>query len=250
MRFPRPRSLNGLILVGFGLVAVPLMVAVLWALYNLDRLATQSEQLVFSGVAAAENNRLLVEQAASLERVARQFIILRTPDSLQLLQQDQGRIEDRLEQMRELTEKANAALLLDGIAAAANDIVVALSDPELSVGGAQVAIATIAPLRAQVSQLTQKLRAHVDSELRKLQESTRDAQKVSAWQVAALIPGTIILVLFFTLLFLLLLSPHRRSTGERGSPRDPRVLVRARSPSVTPAARYGHLPTARLSRSY
>ena len=200
MRFPRPRSLNGLILVGFGLVAVPLLVAVLWALFNLDRLATQSEQLVFSGVAAAENNRLLVEQAASLERVARQFIILRTPDSLQLLQQDLGRIEGRLEQMRELTEKANVTSLLDGIADGASKIVVALSDPELSVGEAQVAIATIAPLRAQVSQLTQELSAHVDSELRKLQESTRDAQKISAWQVAALIPGTIILVLFFTLL--------------------------------------------------
>ena len=200
MRFPRPRSLNGLILVGFGLVAAPLLVAVLWALFNLDRLATQSEQLVFSGVAAAENNRLLVEQAASLERVARQFIILRTPDSLQLLQQDLGRIEDRLEQMRELTEKANAAFLLDGIAAAANDIVVALSDPELSVGEAQVAIAAIALLRSQVSRLTQELSAHVDSELRELQESTRNAQKISAWQVAALIPGTIILILFFTLL--------------------------------------------------
>jgi len=200
MRFPRPRSLNGLILVGFGLVAVPLLVAVLWALFNLDRLATQSEQLVFSGVAVAENNRLLVEQAASLERVARQFIILRTPDSLQLLQQDLGRIENRLEQMRKLTEKANATSLLGTIAASANDIVVALSDPELSVGEAQVAIAAIAPLRSQVSRLTQELSAHVDSELRELQESTRNAQKISAWQVAALIPGTIILVLFFTLL--------------------------------------------------
>ena len=177
---------------------MPLLVAVLWALFSLDRLATQSEELVFSGVAAAENNRLLDEQAASLERVARQFIILRTPDSLQLLQQDLGRIEERLEQMRELTEKANATLLLDGIAAGANAIVVALSDPELSVGETQVAIAAIGPLRAQVSRLTQELSAHVDSELRKLQESTRNAQKISAWQVAALIPGTIILVLFFT----------------------------------------------------
>ena len=50
MRFPRPRSLNGLILVGFGLVALPLLVAVIWALVNLDRLAEQSEQLVITGV--------------------------------------------------------------------------------------------------------------------------------------------------------------------------------------------------------
>ena len=93
MRFPRPRSLNGLILVGFGLVALPLLIAVLWALFNLDRLATQSEKLIFTGVAAAENNRLLVEQVGSLERSARQYIILRSPDSLQFLQQDLERTE-------------------------------------------------------------------------------------------------------------------------------------------------------------
>ncbi|MBT8442282.1 MAG: HAMP domain-containing histidine kinase, partial [Gammaproteobacteria bacterium] len=39
-----------------------------------------------------------------------------------------------------------------------------------------------------------------DQQLTELQERTQDAQQVSAWQVAALVPGTIILVLFFTLL--------------------------------------------------
>ena len=72
MKFPRPRSLNGLILVGFGLVGLPLLVAVIWALVNIDRLAEQSEELVFTGVAAAENNRQLMEHLGSLERVSRQ----------------------------------------------------------------------------------------------------------------------------------------------------------------------------------
>ena len=30
-----------------------------WAVFSLDRLAQQSEKLVFTGVTAAENNRLL-----------------------------------------------------------------------------------------------------------------------------------------------------------------------------------------------
>ena len=112
MNFPRPRSLNELILVGFGLVALPLLIAVLWALFNLDHLATQSEQLVFTGVAAAENNRLLAENAGSLERVARQFTILRDPDSLLLLQQDLVTLEVRLGQMQPLAAMASATTLL------------------------------------------------------------------------------------------------------------------------------------------
>ena len=85
MKLRRPNSLNGLILVGFGLVALPMLVAVVWALVNLDRLAEQSEQLVITGVSSAENNRLLAQQAGSLERVSRQYLVLRNDDSLALL---------------------------------------------------------------------------------------------------------------------------------------------------------------------
>ena len=48
--------------------------------------------------------------------------------------------------------------------------------------------------------LTGELTAHVDSKLSALQETARNARRVSAWQVAALVPGTLILVLIFTLL--------------------------------------------------
>jgi two-component system sensor histidine kinase GlrK len=99
MRFPRPRSLNGLILVGFGLVALPLLIAVLWALVNLDRVAEQSEQLVFTGMTAAENNRRIDEQLSSLERLARQYQVLKNPDSLQLMMQDLQGFEALLVEM-------------------------------------------------------------------------------------------------------------------------------------------------------
>jgi two-component system sensor histidine kinase GlrK len=44
------------------------------------------------------------------------------------------------------------------------------------------------------------LTAHVDLKLSTLQETARNAHRVSAWQVAALVPGTLILILIFTLL--------------------------------------------------
>ena len=182
MRIPRPRSLNGLILVGFGLVALPLLIAVLWALFNLDRLVTQSEELVVTGVAAAENNRLLTERIGSLERVARQYLILRNPDSLLLLQQDLVDVEARLQNMRPLTEKANTTALLGTIGDSARRIGVALSKQNISAGEAQVAISEFVPLRQQVSRLTRILSAYVDAELRAIQEITRKAQKESAWK--------------------------------------------------------------------
>ena len=200
MKFRRPRSLNGLILVGFGLVALPLLVAVVWALVNLDRLAAQSERLVVTGVAAAENNRLLTEKLGSLERIARQYQVLRNPDSLQLLQEDLATIEQQLGEMAALIEQAATADLANVIRTDTRQIVAALADSNLSNDEATAAIARFAPLRQEVTRLTDILSDHVDAELKNLQDSTRNAQRISAWQVAALVPGTLVLVLFFTLL--------------------------------------------------
>ena len=200
MKLPQPKSLNGLILVGFGLVALPLLIAVFWALFNLDRLAEQSEQLVVSGVTAAENNRQLAQQVASLERVARQFVILRNADSLALLNQDIAAMEATLDRIWPLAEQANATSFARAIRVAARRIVRTLNQPDVGEQEAEAAVAEFATLRQRVTRLSLTLSNHIELELNRLQESTRRAQQVSAWQTAALVPGTLILVLFFTLL--------------------------------------------------
>jgi len=200
MRFPRPQSLNGLILVGFGLVALPLVIAVIWALFSLDRLAEQSERLVITGVSAAQNNQLLAEQSGNLERVSRQYLILRNPDSLALLRQDLSRFEATLDDIGPQAESAGAIGLSESIRRMARRVVYTMAQGDISDGEAQVVIAEFARLRQRVAELTTTLSAYIDQELNALQESTRRAQQVSAWQTAALVPGTLILVLYFTLL--------------------------------------------------
>jgi len=200
MKIPRPQSLNGLILVGFGLVALPLLIAVIWALVNLDRLAEQSERLVVTGVTAAEDNRQLSQQVASLERVARQYLVLQTDDSLALMQQDLARVERTIERMWPLAEKANADSFARAIRVSARRIVATLSEENLGDETADSVVEEFTTLRQRVSRLTLTLSNYIELELNKLQESTRHAQQVSAWQTAALVPGTLILVLFFTLL--------------------------------------------------
>ncbi len=200
MKIRRPRSLNGLILVGFGLVTLPLLVAVVWALVNLDRLAAQSEELVNSGRTAAENNRRLTEQLGALDRHARQYQVLRNTDGLQLLEQDLVALERVLNDMQALAERAAAVPQSELIARAARRVVNTLAKPDVSDGELQSTVNDIGPLRQEVSAFTNTLTLYVDQMLNKLQESTRRAQQVSAWQVAALVPGTLILVLFFILL--------------------------------------------------
>lgn len=200
MKFPRPRTLNGLILVGFGLVALPLLVAVIWALVNLDRAAAQSERLVATGYSSAENNRLLAQQVDSMERVARQYLVLRNSDSLALLQQDLATLESTLENMTPLMEQANTMSLARAIRVAARRIVRVLSERGSTRADMEAAVAEFPTVRQRVTRLSQELNIHIESELRKLEENTQRAQQISAWQTAALVPGTLILIVFFTLL--------------------------------------------------
>ena len=200
MKFRRPRSLNGLILVGFGFVALPLLLAVIWTLISLDRVAEQSERLVFTGVSAAENNRRLEEQLGTLERVARQYQVLRNPDSLQIMLDYLVSLQAQLADMAPLVADANATELANSIGRGARTIVTALSNPDIEEEQVVAAIERFAPMRQRVERLTNIVSAYVDTELSILQETARDAQRISAWQVAALVPGTLVLVLIFIFL--------------------------------------------------
>ena len=200
MRFARPRSLNGLILVGFGLVALPLLVAVIWALVSLGRLAEQSEQLVVTGVSSAANNRRLAQQMGSLERVSRTYLVLRDEENLARLQQDLLSLERTLDNMAALAEQADVLSLVGSIRVLARRIVRALSRSNLSLTDTDAAVADFSTLRERVNRLSGALSTHIEMELSKLQESTERAQQVSAWQTVALVPGTLIVILFFTVL--------------------------------------------------
>jgi two-component system sensor histidine kinase GlrK len=216
MKFRRPRSLNGLILVGFGLVVAPLLLGVIWALVNLDRVAEQSERLVFTGVSAAESNRRLEEQLGSLERLALQFQVLRNPDSLLIMREDLAAVQAQLVQMAPLVEEARATELAAVIGNGAAGIVSALSEPDITDERLAGAIRRFGPLKQQVEQLTGILSSYVDTELSRLQETARDAQRVSAWQVALLVPGTIALVLIFTFLVARPISQIDRAIHQLG----------------------------------
>ncbi len=71
-----PRSFLKFILLGFLLVSLPLVYALVELVLSLDRLATQSRQEVLQASQAARSSRVLFEQATTLERLARQEIIL------------------------------------------------------------------------------------------------------------------------------------------------------------------------------
>src|SRR5271154_1813809 len=92
MRFPRPKSLSGLMLIGFTIVAAPLLFAIVNAAVQMNRLSTRSEQLVVHGVRGTRNNQRMFEQIGALERTARLYQVIGSADLLEVYARNQQRL--------------------------------------------------------------------------------------------------------------------------------------------------------------
>jgi two-component system sensor histidine kinase GlrK len=71
-----PRSFLKFILLGFLLVCLPLVYALAELIFSLDNLQTQGQAAVQQAAQAGRASRQLFEQAVTLERVVRQYLIL------------------------------------------------------------------------------------------------------------------------------------------------------------------------------
>jgi two-component system sensor histidine kinase GlrK len=103
-----PRSFLKFILLGFLLVSLPLVYALAELILSLDRLESQGRQEVLQAAQAGRSSRQLYEQATTLERVARQQLIL-----------EDAALLDEYAHLREefrLTAQQLATLPLDAVA--------------------------------------------------------------------------------------------------------------------------------------
>src|ERR1700693_2577007 len=100
MRWGRPKSLSGLMLVGLALIAVPLLVALLTAVLQIRNLADTGTKIVIQGVAGARASQALFGQIASLERMARLYDVLGDPKLLDLYRTQDERLSTTREQLQ------------------------------------------------------------------------------------------------------------------------------------------------------
>ena len=74
-----PRSFLKLLLLALGLVALPLILALVGASVFVEDLAEQSRSMVGEAAQAARGSRQMMEQVTAMERAARQYLILDDP---------------------------------------------------------------------------------------------------------------------------------------------------------------------------
>jgi len=192
----RPRSLSGLILLGFAIVALPLLLGTISAAVEMRNLAATSEQLVVNGVAATQYTQALVRQVSSLERTVRLYQIIPRPALLDTFKQNRNLLVATLDSFERLPGgDSERTAVIERMRVTVTAISQGFSTKvPARIAGAQ---SLFTQLSRDAGQLSTLASAQTDRELKQLQSKTEKARRRLFWQSAALVPITLGLIALF-----------------------------------------------------
>jgi two-component system sensor histidine kinase GlrK len=188
-------------LIGFTIVAAPLLFAIVNAAVQMNHLSSRSEQLVVQGVRGTRHNQRMFEEIGALERTARLYQIIGSSDLLDVYARNQQRLVTTLDELLLLpldAESRKEALAIQ-VEAERLQKELKLSAPNST--RMSNLINAFPAVSDMASQLSNRVSAQIDSELNSLQEATQLAQRNLFWQTLALVPLTLAVVGVFTYLF-------------------------------------------------
>jgi len=191
-----PRSFLKFILLGFLLVSLPLLYALVELIVSLDRLGTQSQQAVLQAAQAGRASRQLYEQATTLERLVRQQLILDDPqliDDYGRLRQDFRQTTQQLMQLP--LDRAQIAQL-ERLAENESGLFSLLKTPQRPAGSAKTLADGYATMAEDAQAMLNATNRLTEREIEHLQQTAAEGSKT--WGYLALAAGLIAMLLAIT----------------------------------------------------
>jgi two-component system sensor histidine kinase GlrK len=195
-----PRSFPRLLAVGFTLVALPLVFALINNAVSVDRLANRSQNAVYRAVLATQSGRRLAQQLTALERTARQMVILDDRSLLDTYAANRRQFEQALAEFANLPLDAEQKRALDGIVHGEAAVFSVLSGAGPKSPEAGVTVESFVGLSEQAQALVARSNALIDREVEAMRETADRAQRITFWQLLALVPVVVFLVIGFSIL--------------------------------------------------
>ena len=122
MRLFWPKSFLFLVLIGFTVIALPLIVVLVSAEISMTRLALQGTKAVSNSVAVTQESGNLVEKILTLERLARQYQVLKDPQMLENIAEKHQELVHTLDVLNNLLENNEEKKALQAILETVNRI--------------------------------------------------------------------------------------------------------------------------------
>jgi len=195
-----PKSFLTLILIGFGFVALPLISAMIYSAYQVERLADKSQTTVYRAVKATQNTRILLEQLTSMERAARQYHVLSDRTILQSYEEKHQTFQHTLGILLESLHDPLITSQLRSLSVremAQFDTINATSPRSTKADSAIAEFATLADLAQTILADSNKV---IDREVDAMRQSSERTLTMLLWLSFAMIPTAIIFSGMFTVL--------------------------------------------------
>jgi len=198
MRLTYPRSFLALLLIGFSIVAAPLLFALFSNAIAFERLAGLSEQAVHQAVRVTQSSRSLLSTLTALERSARQYAVAGEPTFLDAYNDNRKtylQMAHQLESMALSDEQRADLRAIEREEQAIHDTVVRMGPvPALS----QQLPAAFNALVEKAQALVQRGDHVIDQGIAELRMQAERSRNSVFWLVMALLPTAVALIGAFT----------------------------------------------------
>jgi two-component system sensor histidine kinase GlrK len=200
MRWGRPKSLSGLMLVGLALIAIPLLVAILTAVLQIRYLTDTGEKIVVQSVTGARASQALFGDVASLERTARLYEVLGDAKLLDLYRTHDARLgATRQQLLRVATGDTRATLEELGQLQESIRSTVIDNPAKPETAASSEFAGRFGQLSELVDRVFQQSNAQVDIEINALEARTVEARQRLLWEAALLVPLAVVAIFVLTL---------------------------------------------------
>ena len=194
MRSILPKSLNGMLLLGLAMVAIPLLLAILYATIQMQRFATLSENLVIASVQTTQLAQAIASQIPSAERTARQYQVLQNPQVLASYIEHDDQLARGVAQLRRAVTAPMVLEAIDRLAQWQSQVRDRV--PDAGKTPLTTEFQTLSELAERIAILNNE---QIDGELTALREQTDLARQRLFWEATVLVPLVLLAVIAFTL---------------------------------------------------
>src|ERR1700680_3186364 len=211
-----PKSLNGFLLLGLGILAGPLLLAILHAAVQMRRLSDTSQQLVVDSVQSTRLTQNMYAQIALLERSARLYQVLGEPTVRASFREHDAKLSAVVGTLRQRLRAADAPGQVQRLIDTQKRIEsLVLQAPAASGQAAELAksFVLLGDLANGVANLNNQ---QIDAESGELRNRTDQAQRELFLESTLLLPLIVIVVLLFALRLSRPLRQIDRAIGELG----------------------------------
>ena len=196
----QPDSFPKLLVIGFAMVALPLIIALINNAITIDQFANRSQHAVHQAVQSTQSSRRLAELLATLERNAKQVVILGNRTPLKAYEANRASFQQAVAEFGALQLDAEQRVALIAIFSGEAQSYAVLRNPQSAAPDVVLAAGEYVKLSKQAVDIIAHGDWMIDREIEAMQQIAARAQRITFWQMLALVPVALLLAAGFTVL--------------------------------------------------